>query len=220
MFRFIQAFHNHWIDIRDHRDVVKIICKNKISNIEKKRTPLNNNYIDKKIAMYNKIAKYHDLSRYSPREFIPTALWVYGPKGHNMEILLSKYSHLKNVQRVKKNKDKFEKATLLHYKRNKHHWCKNYNMTEEDIEEMIIDIEATLEDSIQDYYIDNYDIFKISNQSRFYLETKLNLIPKKHKLSFKTIKDFVNENDEFSFNEKFKDVIMKYRLFDLYKKMI
>lgn len=103
----------------------------------------------------------HDLSKLYPSEFIPYAKEFYGD-----------------------NRDSgFEKAWFHHYKNNKHHWqyWMDYRGNPVDIpdyyiDEMILDWKAMgieFGDTAKEYYLNNKDKIKFTEQTREKIEDKL-----------------------------------------------
>ena len=62
----------------------------------------------------------HDLSKFSPKEFVAYANWFHGDYGVNLgKCLVESHLHYKDYLL---NKSKFEKAWQHHKDKNKHHW--------------------------------------------------------------------------------------------------
>lgn len=141
----------------------------------------------------------HDLSKFSPQEFIPYARWFYGEYGVNYQCSLEDEEN--SLVRHNKLKQEFEEAWEHHQLRNKHHfnyWTydidKYYNipfiglkdcklqtprlMPAKYIKQMIIDWQAMsvkFGDTPQQYYLEHYHEIELNVQSRVCLEWNLGL---------------------------------------------
>lgn len=144
----------------------------------------------------------HDLSKFSPSEFIPYANWFNGRHG---VAIANKLTDVSDSVLNEHNmlKQKFEIAWQHHYEYNKHHWnhwCYDwllYYNTDIKLEDcklsepeympgkyliqMICDWEAMsikFGGSAQSYYLNNYYQIELHRESRWILEGKLNLYSK------------------------------------------
>lgn len=120
----------------------------------------------------------HDLSKFRPSEFIPYARYFYGSYPPNA---LLKDIGYKNIKTKEKIKEDFEKAWQLHYSRNKHHpeYWSDGKIPHKYIIQMICDIEAMslkFGGTAQEYYLKNYNKFKLEKWTRHNLEINLDLI--------------------------------------------
>lgn len=132
----------------------------------------------------------HDLSKFSPIEFIHYADKFYGEKDckkckyymncNYNQIGLGSGKWAKECIDYKHGK--FEKAWEHHYKNNKHHW--NYwigkKIPHKYIIQMICDWESVaikFGGTAQEYYMKNYEKIDLTVESRCELEFCLNLIP-------------------------------------------
>ena len=105
----------------------------------------------------------HDLSKFSLKEFIPYAKYFYGKK------------------KTLKTKDDFENAWEHHYTVNKHHpeYWTGKNMPIKYIRFMVCDLKAMSRKfggTAQEYYLQNYNKWDISHETRHRLEIELDLI--------------------------------------------
>lgn len=119
----------------------------------------------------------HDLSKFSPKEFIPYANWFYDDLGVKHKDFTGDYDQLTHDYL----EEEFKKAWEHHYKNNKHHW--NYwigqDMPEAYIRQMICDWKAMSRkfgDTVQEFYMKNHDKIELTHSSRVLLEFKLGLI--------------------------------------------
>lgn len=144
----------------------------------------------------------HDLSKFSPSEFIPYAHWFNGRHGVAIQNKLTDVSD-SVLNEHNMLKQKFEIAWQHHYEHNRHHWkhwCYDwllyYNsdkkledcklnepeyMPEKYLIQMICDWEAMsikFGGSAQSYYLNNYYQIELNRSSRWLLEGKLNLYSK------------------------------------------
>jgi len=173
----------------------------------------------------------HDLSKFSPKEFIPYAEWFYGyhgvklEKDYNHEQLNNGMSYISNNYLECKND--FDKAWEHHYKNNPHHW--NYWLDENGIpqrinskylNQMIADWKAMglkFDDTAQPYYLNNYRKIKLERDTRIELEMMLGLNDSLAHNYGHTLEEFANMWDEVEYNMVFrfiKDVygVDSYRL--------
>lgn len=145
---------------------------------------------DKKIAFELYMHAFtHDLSKFSPSEFIPYAINFYSKKDCRRcaYYLSCDYNqiglgHSVWAEECKDYKyNNFNKALEHHYKHNKHHW--NYwegkDIPEKYIRQMICDWKAMSRKfggTAQEFYMKNYDKINISHRSRLDLEFELGLL--------------------------------------------
>jgi len=164
----------------------------------------------------------HDLSKFSPKEFIPYAEWFYGYHGVKLEKEFT-YEQLNNQSLYKMScisrnylecKSNFDKAWEHHYKNNPHHW--NYWLDEKGIpqridskylNQMIADWEGMslkFGDTAQAYYLNNYHKIKLERDTRMELELMLGLNDSlAHNYGY-TLEEFVNMWSESEYNMVFK----------------
>lgn len=117
----------------------------------------------------------HDMSKFSPWEFIQYAKWFHGPHGiKSVNVCIEKSS---------KVKEGFLKGWQHHKDKNKHHWNywseRNLLMPEKYIRQMVCDWEAMgvkFNNSAKEYYLANQNkIGMIDKTSRLYLEILLGI---------------------------------------------
>ena len=135
----------------------------------------------------------HDLSKFSPQEFIPYANYFYISK--------------------EKYKNEFYKAWEHHYKNNPHHW--DYWLDEKGIpqrmdskylNQMICDWEAMslkFGGFAQEYYLKNYRKIKLEYNTRLLLEMMLKINDSLANNSGHTLDEFVVMWDEVEYNRYF-----------------
>ena len=159
----------------------------------------------------------HDLSKFMPDEFIPYARHFYG--SYPSEAVLNTVSCIKNKSKTltkEKVERRFNKAWELHYKRNKHHpehWV-GKNMKRNNIEQMICDLEAMslkFGGSAQAYYLNNYNKWKITKNTRLGIENALDINDNSY-----TIEEFAELYDEIDFNKRLWKIKENYGI-DAYK---
>lgn len=132
----------------------------------------------------------HDLSKFNPKEFFPYAEWFYGYNGLKLKEKYNEEQLTNGMSCVSKNylesKENFEKAWQHHKDKNKHHWNywheRDLMMPTKYIKQMICDWKAMSRkfgDTAQEYYLKNFDNFKLHKQSRLCLEKLLDLDFKK-----------------------------------------
>lgn len=101
----------------------------------------------------------HDLSKFRSSEFIPYSRYFHGDGD---------------------NKEEFQRAWEIHYKRNKHHpehWI-GQDMPIKHIKEMICDLKGMSRKfggTAQEYYLKNYYKWDMTKETRRKLETQLDL---------------------------------------------
>lgn len=136
----------------------------------------------------------HDLSKFLPWEFIPYAHWFNGEYGKNatrdFKIIFCEMHYYR--------RRRFNIAFKKHYKTNKHHWNHwiGKDMPKRYIKQMICDWEAMsykLGNTVEQFYIDNYDKINLSLNSRLILEHELGLIDNTCLLLNVTLKDYCKE---------------------------
>lgn len=150
----------------------------------------------------------HDLSKFSPSEFITYAKYFYGDK--------------------EKYKEQFDLAWEHHFMNNKHHWnywCYDHeyywntlskvedcklgkpnDMPFKYLEQMICDWKAmsnVFGDTAQSFYLKNYSKIELSDKSRIELESLLDLNDSSEVNYGHTLKQFVDMYDERQFNQIF-----------------
>jgi len=135
----------------------------------------------------------HDLSKFSPQEFIPYANYFYMSKD--------------------KYKDKFDKAWEHHYKNNPHHWDHwlddkgvPQKMDSKYLNQMIADWEAMslkFGGFAQEYYLNNYNNIKLDYDTRLLLEMMLGLNDSLANNYGHTLEEFVVMWDENEYNRYF-----------------
>lgn len=164
----------------------------------------------------------HDLSKFRPSEFIPYARHFYGD--YIPSAVLNNVPALpRRCKQVTKEdvKAEFEKAWILHYKRNKHHpeYWNMRNMDLESIAHMVCDLKAMgrkFGDTAQEYYLNNYDKWELSYQTRMDLEYELGLNESQFHNYGHTLKDFAKIYDEDTYNGYFGFIRDEYKI-DSYK---
>lgn len=146
----------------------------------------------------------HDLSKFTPSEFIPYARWFNGKYGVAIKDKLDGVSDEVRDKHMMLEQ-KFNNALLHHYQHNKHHWnywCyswKMYKIEPEDeppvqcefvtplemptqyLVQMVCDWEAMamkFGGSAQGYYLKNYYQIELNRKSRYELEGILNIYSK------------------------------------------
>jgi len=166
----------------------------------------------------------HDVSKFSPQEFMPYAEWFYGYHGVKLE---KEYNHeqLNNGMSCVSNnylecKRNFDKAWEHHYKNNPHHW--NYWLDEKGIpqrmdskylSQMICDWEAMslkFGGFAQEYYLNNYHKIKLERDTRIKLEMMLGLNDSLVHNYGHTLEEFVNMWDKSEYNMVFKFIRDRY----------
>jgi len=176
----------------------------------------------------------HDLSKFSPQEFIPYAEWFYGYHGVKLE---KDYNHeqlnngLSNLSRnYLECKSDFDKAWEHHYSNNPHHW--DYWLDKKGIpqridgkylEQMIADWEAMslkFGGSAQEYYLNNYRNIKLDKDTRMELEMMLGLNDSLAHNYGHTLEEFVNMWGESEYNMVFRFIKDRYGIdsYELLKK--
>jgi len=142
----------------------------------------------------------HDLSKFSPKEFIPYARYFFISK--------------------EEFKQEFDKAWEHHYKNNPHHW--NYWLDENGIpqridgkylNQMIADWEAMglkFGDTAQAYYLNNYRKIKLDRDTRMELEMMLGLNDSLAHNYGHTLEEFANMYDKSDYNMIFNFIKDKY----------
>lgn len=145
-------------------------------------------------------AIFHDMSKFSPQEFIPYAKFFYIDK--------------------EKYKAEFDKAWEHHYKNNPHHW--NYWLDDngnptlipnEYLEQMIVDWEAMslkFGGNAQEYYLKNYKKIKLDDNTRLRLEYFLGLNDSMMYNYGNTLEQFVSMYTEDKYNSYFGFIKDKY----------
>ncbi len=166
----------------------------------------------------------HDISKLSPREFIPSAEWFYGYHGkilendYNYEQLNNGLSCLSRSYLECKNN--YLRSQELHYKRNKHHW--NYwkinsnHMPDKYIIEMICDWESKC--NSQKFYLNNYKDIELDDSDRLKLESYLQLNNSEEHGYGNTLEKFCSIYDEYEFRMIFHFIEDKYNI-NLYDKL-
>jgi len=169
----------------------------------------------------------HDLSKFSPKEFIPYAEWFYGYHGVKLEKEFT-YEQLNNQSLYKMScisrnylecKRNFNKAWEHHYKNNPHHWdywldAKGIpqRMDSKYLNQMIADWEAMslkFGGFAQEYYLRNYNNIKLEYNTRLLLEMMLKINDSLANNYGHTLEEFVIMYDENEYNRYFgfiKDV--------------
>lgn len=177
----------------------------------------------------------HDLSKFTPHEFIPYAKWFYGKYGVECKNYISKWENhiekpdgywdkLKKLNKICKLD--FDYAWLHHYKRNKHHWNHWYspisnkceNIPDKYIIQMILDWKAMgmkFNNTPQEYYLNNYNEIKLTNETRMNLEYRLGLNDSLVNNYGHTLKQFVGMYEENVFNKYFGYIKGNYNV-DIY----
>lgn len=146
----------------------------------------------------------HDMSKFSPKEFVPYAKWFNGPYGIAIK---DKLDGLSEDVKIKHEliKNNFEKAWEHHYRNNKHHWqywCYDWfkyetepespqlcycefitplEMPDQYLLQMVCDWEAMsmkFGGSVQQYYLKNYYQIHLNPKSRYRLENLLQVYTK------------------------------------------
>lgn len=146
----------------------------------------------------------HDMSKFSPKEFIPYAKWFNGKYGVVIKDKLNDASD-EVINKHKILEKKFTRAWEHHYRHNKHHWdywCYNWKMYDPGTErqplsccefvtplemptkyllQMVCDWEAMsikFGGSAQEYYLKNYYQIHLNRESRYELEGILEIYTK------------------------------------------
>lgn len=171
-----------------YKEYFKDICEHKL-NVAKECIKMTKDFNikkDKKTKFMLYIhAITHDLSKFSPKEFIPYAKYFNGEYGVKLEKIWS-YEAIHNGHSCLSNsylrcKKEFNKAWKHHCLKNKHHseyWI-GKTMPYKYILQMICDLKAMGKkhgNTAQDYYLKNYYKFNITRDTRFCLEVNLDLI--------------------------------------------
>jgi len=142
----------------------------------------------------------HDLSKFSPQEFIPYARYFFINK--------------------EEFKQDFDKAWEHHYKNNPHHW--DYWLDEKGVpqsipnqylQQMIADWEAMslkFGGSAQEYYLNNYNKIKLECNTRIILEMMLGLNDSFAHNYGHTLEEFANKYNESDYNMIFGFIKEKY----------
>jgi len=142
----------------------------------------------------------HDLSKFSPKEFIPYAKYFYIDKD--------------------KYKDEFNKAWEHHYKNNPHHWDRWLDekgvpqvIPSKYLEQMIADWEGMslkFGGSAQEYYLKNYRKIKLDRNTRMELEFMLDINDSLAHNHGCTLEEFANNNSELQYAYYFEYIKSKY----------
>lgn len=125
----------------------------------------------------------HDLSKFSPCEFIPYTWKFYGGKQASRKLLELTGMNNKCISQEEVNEN-FNKAWEHHYKNNPHHpeyWTNKIIMPAKHIRFMVCDLKAMSRKfggTAQEYYLKNYYKWDISHETRHILEIELDLIKK------------------------------------------
>jgi hypothetical protein len=137
----------------------------------------NNRRIARELFMH---AFTHDLSKFSPKEFIPYAKYFSGKFKTTWEKLIQ-YGIYNKKNSKEYIEEQFNKAWEHHYKHNKHHteyWV-GLNMPIKYIRFMVCDLKAMSRKfggTAQEYYLQNYCKWDITRETRYRLEIELDLI--------------------------------------------
>jgi|GEM_PF-1863360 len=142
----------------------------------------------------------HDLSKFSPQEFVAYAKYFYINKDEF--------------------KEEFDKAWEHHYKNNPHHWDhwldengKPKPIPDRYLRQMISDWEVMslkFGGSAQEYYLNNYRKIKLEYETRMILEMMLNLNDSLACNYGHTLEDFANMDDEDTYNRYFGFIRDRY----------
>lgn len=147
-----------------------------------------------------KHALTHDLSKFSPQEFVAYAKYFYINKDEF--------------------KEEFDKAWEHHYKNNPHHW--DHWLDEKGVpqrifgqylEQMIADWEAMslkFGGSAQEYYLNNYSKIILERNTRMELEMMLGLNDSLAHNYGHTLEEFANKYDESDYNMIFSFIKGRY----------
>ena len=172
----------------------------------------------------------HDLSKFSPIEFIPYAEWFQGyhgvklEKDYNHEQLNNGMSNLsRNYLECKNN---FNKAWEHHYKNNPHHWDHWLDengvpkpIPDRYLRQMLADWEAMglkFGDTAQAYYLNNYRKIKLDRDTRMELEMMLGLNDSLAHNYGHTLEEFVVKLKENEYKQIF-EFIEKWHGIDSYE---
>lgn len=152
----------------------------------------------------------HDLSKFSPSEFIPYARNFYGK--YIPRRILDNMVGIDNKSKIRTKeqvKEEFNQAWQLHYKRNKHHpehWV-GRDMPRKYIKQMVCDLKGMSRkfgDTAQEYYLKNYYKWDMTHETRFRLEIELDLIwsfnapiCECNEEAWMTIEELINNADEY-----------------------
>lgn len=161
----LTAMVKHFNQIRIHRKCVRKVCNINIE--ESYKNPLYDERFDikedlkKDIMVYKRVYMMHDLSCYNPKEFIPTAIWLYNNKVGKKKHDYCKNNNIEIPKKVMDNYNKFLDAEMLHLQKNKYARFACNNFRRYDLIEMVIDWEAKLKQegsnmSVQEFYLKNY----------------------------------------------------------------
>lgn len=118
----------------------------------------------------------HDLSKFTLSEFIPSARWYYGEYGYKMHNENEKIVDIRHL----KIKKQFEKANLLHNRRNKHHikhW-EGKKIPKSYLYEIACEIKVTarlLKITTEEYFHSSNEIQKLSTESKNLLKIYLGI---------------------------------------------
>lgn len=158
--------------VLEHKKNVFIECINMSKKLKKKKDKLN--------IIIHGIT--HDMSKFSPCEFIPYARFFYGDyiPGAALDVPCAPYNKDKILTKGKV-KYYFNKAWKHHYSHNKHHyeyWDEGY-IPSKYIIQMICDWNAMSRkfgDTTISYYLRHYNSIKMHSESRRELEKRLGII--------------------------------------------
>jgi len=124
----------------------------------------------------------HDLSKFSPKEFVPYAKFFHGEYG----VVLNKYEGINTGNSVSSKRhiecvENFKKAWKHHYESNSHHpeqWV-GLNMPMKYVRFMVCDLKAMsrkFNGTAQEYYLQNYYKWDMTHETRHRVEIGLDLI--------------------------------------------
>lgn len=136
----------------------------------------------------------HDISKFMPDEFFAYTEAFYGKFGYNYKPYDPHHKNTKpedkDIDMHKKAMDRFDKAWLIHQKRNPHHWqfwlsidedrVRMIDMPEVYIKEMIADWRGasrakTGKDDVKNWYTSHISKIRISHVTRKHVEELLGM---------------------------------------------
>jgi len=168
----------------------------------------------------------HDLSKFSPKEFMPYAEWFYGYHGVKLEKEYNKEQLNNGMSCLSRNylecKSNFDKAWEHHYNNNPHHW--DYWLDEKGIpkpisydylQQMLADWEGMslkFGGTAQEYYLNNYHKIKLERDTRINLEMLLGLNNSLAHNYGHTLIEFANKYDKSDYNMIFRFIKDRYEI--------
>lgn len=208
------------------RKKIKDVCKTKIDEINNTFEMSYDSYIN--VKYYKKISRYMDKSYIYPDEFFANAIWLFGNYGdvlYNIDIgVHGKEISNEDMNKLMKNYHRYNESKELHRERNGYLQFQIYMNSYNLLEVLVgLEVDASLYNkNPQLYYIEHYKDYEyLKGYNRGKLEYMLGLYPKKYGPynNLYNIKSTFN-GDSTRFYHDFKDIIEKYKIYDMYEKIV